>query len=190
MLGSALTYSAVLLGPWGAAKLAGFRVGTQEWAIFAVGFLAAAFFVLPGAFSLHVAIGRALANARSGLREAVANYAQALIPLGLAAWAAFSLSFVFTNLSYLWPVLSDPFGSGWDLFGTAAGAWTPYLATTLPSLQTVMLIGGLAWAAGLTIRIAQRLEGEAGSRGALLQASPVVSFAFLITVIQLWLLVG
>ncbi len=192
MLGSALAYSAVLLGPWGEAKLAAFRVGTAEWAVFAGGFLAATFIALPGAFALHVAAGRALARARLGLREAVAQYSQALIPLGLAAWGAFSLSFVFANLSYLWPVLSDPFGSGWNLLGTVAVAWTPYLASALPALQTAVLIGGLAWAAALTSRIALPVQGEdmRGRRRAILQAAPVVSFAFVVTVAQLWLLIG
>lgn len=192
MLGSAMGYSAVLLGPWGALKLAAFRVGTPEWAIFAVGFLATVFVALPGAFAIHVAAGRALARLRHGLRETLADLCQALIPLGLAAWAAFSLSFVFSNLSYLWPVLSDPFGAGWNLFGTAAGAWTPYTGTALPLLQVGILIAGLAWAASLASRIATRLVHDDTRRGrsALLLAFPVVGFAFAVTVVQLWLLVG
>jgi len=192
MLGSALAYSAVLLGPWGEIKLAAFRVGTPEWAAFAGGFLAATFLALPGAFALHVAAGRLLAGPRGNFRETLASYSQALVPLGLAAWVAFSLSFVFSNLSYLWPVLSDPFGAGWDLFGTAVGAWTPYLGAAVPTLQAGILIGGLAWAAGLASRIGHRLLGDdqRGSRRALLQASPVVGFAFVVTVVQLWLLIG
>ena len=193
MLASALAYSAVLLGPWGAIKTAAFRVGTPEWAIFAGAFLAAAFIGLPGAFALHVVAGRALGGLRRGLRETVAEFAQALIPLGLAGWAAFSLSFVLSNLSYLWPVLSDPFGAGWNLIGTAAGAWTPYLGGALPALQTGILVCGLAWAASLARRIAARLVGGGtlgGRRRAVALASPVVSFALGVTVLQLWLLIG
>jgi hypothetical protein len=189
MLASALAYSAVLLGPWGEIKLAAFRVAAPEWVAFASAFLALAFIALPGIFVLHVGLGRALAGLRRGLRETVADFAQALIPLGLAAWAAFSLSFVLSNLSYLGPVLSDPFGVGWDLLGTTAVPWTPYLGTALPALQTGVLILGLAWTARLAMRIASSHPVREGRSAALL-ASPVVSFAFLLTVAQLWLLIG
>ena len=59
------------------------------------------------------------------------------------AWIAFSLSFVFASLSYLWPTLSDPLGRGWNLFGTANVAWQPYLMSIVPFLQAGVLIGGL-----------------------------------------------
>ena len=79
-----------------------------------------------------------------------------LVPLGLTAWIAFSLSFVFTNFSYVWPALSDPLGWGWDLFGTVKAAWTPYLGGVLPVLQAGVLVGGFIWS-GLTAR---RLAGR------------------------------
>jgi hypothetical protein len=126
---------------------------------------------------------------RRGLRETVADFAQALIPLGLAAWAAFSISFVLGNLSYLWPVLSDPFGAGWDLLGTSAVPWAPTLGAALPALQTVFLVLGLAWTSSLAWRIAARLPVREG-RNTTLLATPVVSFAFLLTVLELWLLLG
>jgi hypothetical protein len=189
MLASAVAYSAVLLGPWGEIKSAAFRVGSLEWAAFAGGFLALAFIAIPGVFALHVRVGQALAGVRRGFRVAIANFAQALIPLGLAAWAAFSLSFVMSNLSYLWPVLSDPLGAGWNLLGTSAVPWTPYLGAALPALQTGLLVLGLTWTASLAWRIADRLPILEG-RSPALMASPVVIFAVLLTVLQLWLLIG
>jgi hypothetical protein len=35
----------------------------------------------------------------------------------------FTISFAFTKFSYVLPVLSDPFGWGWNLFRTAGTAW-------------------------------------------------------------------
>jgi hypothetical protein len=80
------------------------------------------------------------------------------VPLGLAAWIAFSLTFVFANLSYLWPVISDPFGWGWNLFGTFNVAWTPYLTRVISLLQAVTLIGGAAWATHSAVHIAGQIQ--------------------------------
>jgi hypothetical protein len=102
--------------------------------------------------------------------------------LGLAAWIAFSLSFVFANVSYLWPVLSDPFGWGWDLWGTAVSTWTPYLTQIVPTLQTLVLVGGLAWAARTAHKIATEKQGET--------AVPIITYCLFTTIGLLWLLIG
>ena len=47
MLGSAMIYAGVLLGPWGALKDAAYNVGTSAWFIYAVVFLAIIFVILP-----------------------------------------------------------------------------------------------------------------------------------------------
>jgi hypothetical protein len=43
-------------------------------------------------------------------------------------------------------VMSDPFGWGWDLFGTASVEWTPVIPEWVPYLQVVLLLFGLAYA--------------------------------------------
>jgi hypothetical protein len=106
--------------------------------------------------------------------------------LGLAAWIAFSLSFVFANASYILSVLSDPLGWGWDLFGTADYNWTPYLTQYIPALQTLVLVVGLAWA-GVTAR---RIAQEGNQPAAWRQAIPINLFCLLVTVGFLWLFVG
>ncbi|MGB3715783.1 MAG: hypothetical protein WA996_15260, partial [Candidatus Promineifilaceae bacterium] len=113
-------------------------------------------------------------------------YAYALVPLGLAAWIAFSLSFVFANASYIMPVLSDPLGWGWDLFGTTGYRWTPFLTQYIPVLQTLVLVGGLAWAAVTAGRIAREGNQPAAWR----QALPINLFCLLVTVGFLWLFVA
>jgi hypothetical protein len=94
-LGSSAAYAAVLLGPWGALKTAAYTVGSLAWLGYAVGFLAFVFVLLPGLFVLAVQLGRALARSRVTTRKAFVALAYALVPLGLPAWVAFSLSFVF-----------------------------------------------------------------------------------------------
>jgi hypothetical protein len=159
MLGSALLYSAVFSGPWGALKSAAYGVGRPPWlgtaGVFLFGVLAA----LPGLFWLATQAGRRLAGARQTARQVFCGLAEALIPMGLAAWVAFSLSFVLANFSYILPALSDPLGWGWDLFGTASLPWAPVLSYAAPVLQAGVLLGGYAWAAQTALRSARRLAG-------------------------------
>ena len=111
MLGSAIAYSAVMLGPWGALKSAAYSVGSAAWLIYALTFLGFALVILPGLFFVAVVAGHKLNTGEwNSVRKSFIAFAYALVPLGLAAWIAFSLSFVFANLSYLWPALSDPMG--------------------------------------------------------------------------------
>jgi hypothetical protein len=189
MLGSAVVYSAVMLGPWGALKAAAYGIGTPAWLLYALGFLAFAGALLPGAFLLAVALGRRWSGSRLDLRRTFVGQAYSLVPLGLAAWAAFSLAFVFVNGSYIWPALSDPLGWGWDLFGTVHVPWTPLGAGVLPLLQGAVLLGGLAWSTATARRIAgEQASGQAGAP--LLQAAPVAAFNLLVTVGLLGLLVA
>src|SRR5574339_171950 len=50
MLGSAMIYADVLLGPWGTLKDAAYNVGSSSWFVYAFVFLAFIFGILPGLF--------------------------------------------------------------------------------------------------------------------------------------------
>lgn len=175
MLGSAMIYAGVLLGPWGAIKDAAYNVGTGAWFIFAVLFLAIIFVVLPGLFTFGILQTKSIRP----LKQRFAALATALIPLGLMFWVAFSLSFVLTNASYIIASLSDPLGLGWNLFGTANTAWQPMLTSVLAPAQTLALVGGLIW----STRTAQKAASEIKT-----SSIPVIVFCFIVTSVMLWLL--
>jgi hypothetical protein len=176
MLGAAMIYAGVLLGPWGVLKDAAYNVGSSAWVIYAILFLAFIFIVLPGLFSLG------LFSSKNSLpfKQRFASLSTALIPLGLMFWVAFSLSFVLTNASYILASLSDPLGLGWNLFGTADILWQPMLTSILAPAQTLALVGGLIWSA----RTAQKAANEVRT-----SAVPVIVFCFIATAFMLWLLV-
>ena len=175
MLGSAMIYAGVLLGPWGAFKDAAYNVGTSAWFIYAVIFLSIIFVILPGFFTL----GILKAKSTLPLKQRFASLATALIPLGLMFWVAFSLSFVLTNASYIIAALSDPLGLGWNLFGTANAIWQPMLFSILAPAQTLALVGGLIWSA----RTAQKAANEIRT-----SSISVIAFNFILTLVMLWLL--
>ena len=197
MLAAAFVYSVVLIGPDGWLKGTARAVGTPAWFAYAGVLLLFCGVLVPGLFWLCVRLGRLLdrpdlgrtsetsssANVRQGAKpdNLFAGYATALVPLGLAIWIAFTLSFTLTNISYAWPALSDPFGWGWNLFGTAGMGWTPYLSGVVPTLQIPVLIVGLVAAVGLALRTAHQHQQRS------LAAVPVSLFCALSVVALLTL---
>jgi hypothetical protein len=65
MLGSALVYSAVMLGPWGWLKASAAQIGSLPWLAYGLGLLAFVFVLLPGGFALAVIAGQYSAGRRS-----------------------------------------------------------------------------------------------------------------------------
>ena len=176
MLGAAMIYAAVLLGPWGTLKSAAYHVGTGAWFIYAVAFLAIILVMLPGLFALGLL---PVSNLRT-FQQRFATLSAALIPLGFMFWVAFSVAFVLTNGTYILASLSDPLGFGWNLFGTAKIAWQPWLPSLVAPIQTLALVGGVIW----SMRVARRAAAKARW-----SAIPVIVFSFVLTLIMLWLLV-
>ena len=190
MLACALLYSAVLLGPWGWLKDWANIVSWRHFLVYAMGFIAVNLVVLPGIFYAVVALARRLGTAghNPSLKKLFVDYAYALVPMGLMAWIAFSFSFVLVNGSYALPVISDPFGWGWDLFGTQGWPWTPLVPHLVPYLQVPTLLVGLAFSIYVAHRVAgqyARMETEA-LRGLL----PVALFLVGVTTVFLRLYLG
>jgi len=175
MLGSAMIYAGVLLGPWGALKDAAYNVGTSAWFIYAAVFLGVIFVIMPSLFALCISRFENL----NAFKKRFATLSTSLIPLGLMFWVAFSLSFVLTNATYIFASLSDPLGFGWNLFGTANVTWQPMLTSILAPGQTLALVGGLIWSA----RTAQKAANEAKT-----SFIPVIVYCFITTLVMLWLL--
>jgi polyferredoxin len=187
MLGAAAVYSGVLLGPWGALKLAAYSVGTLPWMAYVASFLTLILLALPGLFWLMVWIGKRLSGSGLPTKKLFISQSYALIPLGLTAWIAFSLSFVFANFSYVLVALSDPFGWGWNLIGTAGIGWVPWLTSLTPFLQVGVLLGGFIWASLTSHKIA--VEKSANGQASRL-ALPVIGFCLVFTLTMMGLLIA
>jgi polyferredoxin len=187
MLGAAAVYSTVLLGPWGTLKLAAYSIGTLHWMAYAASFLTLILLALPGLFWLTVWLGKRLSGEVQPMKKLFVAQSCALVPLGLAAWVAFSLSFVFANFSYVLTALSDPLGWGWNLIGTVGIGWTPWLTGLTPFLQVGVLVGGFIWAATTSCKIAAE---KADSAQAVKLSTPVIAFCLAFTLTLMGLLVA
>jgi ferredoxin len=192
MLTLAIAYSVIYLGPWGLLK---------DWANVAekhdvVGFLvytlalwASALLVVPGLYALAVWAGRRLAGPHdTTANDVFLGFVYPLVPLGLLAWVAFSFPLILVNGSYILMVISDPFGWGWDLFGTAHMAWTPVVPHWTPIIQVPLLLIGLAYGLKTGYAHAVRLFG-AGPRSRRAFA-PVAALLTVFVLCFQWLFVG
>lgn len=148
-----------------------------------------------GAGNPHGASGHSSGSqspARQGtlppVKKLFVDYAYALVPMGLAGWIAFSLSFVFVNISYAIPLLSDPFAWGWDLFGTATYPWTPYAPEFLPFFQVPVLLVGLAFSINSAHKISQ--QAIPGRERAFRATLPIATFLAGVTLLFLRLYLG
>jgi hypothetical protein len=187
MLSSVLIFSALFLGPWGKLKAAAYAVFQPGWLIYAFAFLVFSLAILPGLFFLAVWSGRRLSGSTLTIRKAFATQAQVLVPLGLMAWIAFTISFALIKLPNILTVLSDPLGRGWNLFGTALIAGFPDLSGISAVLEIIALLAGLFW----SVRVARRLADEDKTAFASFrQAVPVAVFSLLFTFGMVWLLIG
>ena len=180
MMASALVDSAVFLGPWGQLKSAAYTIGSPTWFLFSGAFLLTALGILPGLYMGATWAANRLGKTRANLRQSLAYYSQMLVPLGLMAWIAFTISFAFVKFDYVLPVVSDPLGWGWNLIGASKTAGVGEATSYSLLLQVAVLAGGLFWSS----RVARRISDSAR------QAAPLIAFSGLFILAMLWLLVG
>lgn len=185
MLGSALAFSAVFSGPWGSLRMAAFEVGSRSWLLYATGYLAFTLVVVPGAFSLAAWTGLKWSGSKSKVMKTVADQSAALLPLGLCAWIAFTVSFAFPKLNYVFSVVSDPLGWGWNLFGSAGTTWTAGGSGFGQVLQVAVLLVGLCWSASVAHHLAKENTGPN-----LRRLLPILAFCLVFSLAMLWLLIG
>ncbi|MBI2874991.1 MAG: 4Fe-4S binding protein [Firmicutes bacterium] len=210
MLGCAGLYSAIMLGPWGFLKDAANIKTWSSFGIFSVlffGAILAGFPLLYGAFAwLAAKLGAAATTSRPAVgahaagSEAAAeaglpsfkkvylDYSYTLVPMGLMGWIAFSFAILFPNISYALPVISDPFGWGWNLLGTADFPWTPFLTGIVPYLQIPTLILGLLFSIDFAVKIGRKLYPNPRAAGR--SVTPVILFLAMVTIVLSWLFMG
>ena len=185
MLGSVMSFAAVFTGPWGWLKSAAFEIGTPAWVGYASGYLALNLILLPAIFFLAVWTGQKFTGSLRSLKRAIATQAQVLLPLGLMAWIAFTVSFAFPKLNLVLTVLNDPFGWGWHLLGVTDTSRMVNITGLSTIIQVVLLLTGLFWSA----RVSKKLSNSTSTLTPRLNTSVLV-FSVIFTLSMLWLLVG
>jgi hypothetical protein len=116
------------------------------------------------------------------------QFLASLVPIALAYVAAHYFSFFVRELQYLAPFSSDPFGFGWDLFGTADV--TPRINVLAPKTiwyaQVAALVIGHV--AGLVLAHDKAVELFQSTRKAAISQYAMLALMVVYTVAGLWLL--
>jgi len=143
MLAIAVMFYVAMMGPWGGLKDWVRGDSLSGWLKFITLHTVFALVVIPGIFFVFTWLSRLFSGAKNvALKTVFINLSYCLVPMGLAAWVAFSFGFLLPNGSYILHILSDPFARGWDLVGTADIPWTPVATGWLVPLQFATLFGG------------------------------------------------
>ncbi len=118
----------------------------QNWDLFGYYTLmvwSASLLVVPGFLYALSYIGRILSGSKVPTRQIFLTSVGALLPLGMMLWIAFVIPMLFANTTFVLQSLSDPFGWGWDFFGTASIPWHQFLPRLVPWLQSILILWGL-----------------------------------------------
>jgi hypothetical protein len=136
-------------------------------------------------YLLAVEWARRLARAP---RSLVADFLLPLVPIAFAYLAAHYFSLFVIQGQYLYPLASDPFGKGWDLFGTVD--YAPNLALlsaeTIWYVQCAVLVAGHV--AGLAVAHDRAVSLFESRSLALRSQYPMLGLMILYTVGGVWLL--
>ncbi|MCZ7380911.1 MAG: 4Fe-4S binding protein [Candidatus Methanoperedens sp.] len=134
-------------------------------------------------YSIVIAVSK-LFNQKIIFKDLFTSYAYSLIPLGLMMHLSHNIRHLLEEGAGLIPVLSDPFGFGWDLFGTSGYMPAPLLNNNNTLLiQWLLMLVGLGFSVSIGKNISRRMFRENDSA-----YIPVLIFVFIFFVFNLWVL--
>jgi ferredoxin len=115
-------------------------------------------------------------------------FALSLIPIALFYHVAHNGMHFFMEAQYIIPLLSDPFGWGWDLFGTAGKTYPPLLSLrSIWWLQIIMIFIGHLYGVVVADRLAHRLFQTRDRRMIFWGLLPLIVMMVLYSAFSVWL---
>lgn len=145
-------------------------------------------FLYLGVYAIFIAAMKTVARSDRSLRELMLRFALTLLPIALAYNVTHYYTLLITQGVKIVPLLSDPLGRGWNLFGTAGLLRTPIIpnAAIVWHVQVALIVLGHIASVYLAHVEALRLFGDR-QRAALSQL-PMLALMILFTTIGLWIL--
>jgi ferredoxin len=168
---------AALEGPSGGSRLAGFSLGMA--------------LVLAAPLGVYYGLCRSMkwlaGDRENSTRLLFIRFSYSLLPIALFYHLAHNLQHIFYEGKKLLRVASDPFGWGWDLFGTAALPIDAVLPVDVGwALQVALVVVGHLFGILIAHRAAVALYAH--TRRATLSQLPVLAAMVLFSFQSLWLL--
>jgi ferredoxin len=142
----AIVYSVLYEGHWPVVRDYVNILDKKNWDLFGIYALiiwSLSLIIVPGMIFLFSYMGARLSKTSRTVREVFLNSAGSILPLGLMLWIAFVIPMLFVNVTFIIQSLSDPFGWGWDFFGTANIPWHQFIPRMIPWLQALLVLLGM-----------------------------------------------
>ena len=142
----AIVYSILYQGHWPVVRDFVNILDKGNWDLFGIYVLilwSSVLIIMPGIVWALSAAGKIISVQQNSTREVFLLSAGSLLPLGLMLWIAFVIPMLFVNVTFVAQSFSDPFGWGWDFFGTAGIPWHQFLPRTVPWIQSALVLAGL-----------------------------------------------
>jgi hypothetical protein len=143
--------------------------------------------IFTAALAMTMWLCRRLALSRQSLIVLTGCFVPSLLPIALAYQLAHNLSFLLLGVQYMVPLVSDPFGFGWNIFDTTLYIVDPSLvsAKMLWTVAVVAIVAGHAAAVYLSHVVALRVfDRNLATRSQL----PMLVLMVAYTMTSLWIL--
>ncbi len=158
----------------------------SENTIFSVLFLPIVF--LPfGSYLIISKISINLNGNKDNLKNMFVHYAYAFVPIGLTMHLAHNVFHLFAEGVNIIPILSNPFGYGWNLFGTANLNMAPLLTLeNMKMIQMSLVVLGYFTAVYVGYKISLSIFSD--KKSAFRSFLPILLLMITFTIINLWIL--
>lgn len=169
-------------GKGSAGKMVGFTLG-----MFCMLAAPIAIYALLVELSRRLSSPLVASGRRLGFRDYFVQYAYCLLPIALFYHIAHNLEHLLMEGPRVLAMVSDPFGWGWNLFGTATWSVPPLISLDrLWLVQAFFVLVGHVYSLWIAQRTSSRLFGD--RRAALRSQLPMLAGMILFSVFSLWLL--
>jgi hypothetical protein len=143
-----IVYSILYEGIWSEVRDYVNILDKQNWGLFGLYTLfiwTLALALVPGLVYFLSWAATKLSGIKRSINDVFLASTGALLPLGLMLWIAFVIPMLFVNVTFIVQSMSDPFGWGWDFFGTANIPWHQFVPSLVPWLQSLLILTGLVY---------------------------------------------
>lgn len=188
LLGITVFQTLEMLEPWGDVTDAIMEAtGWGEHMVLALSYLLLAVVAPVLIFSLWSLITKRLGGNSTRFKNVFTSFSFAFLPIALSSHLAHNLVHFFEEGTAAIPVISDPFGWGWNLLGTANFLTAPLLKMDpLRILQMSLITLGYLGALYTGWRVSRQTFGE--RRRALAGLVPMLVLMIAFATVNLWLL--
>ncbi|MEZ2311732.1 hypothetical protein AB6809_34490 [Paraburkholderia sp. RCC_158] len=145
-------------------------------------------FVYLVAYAFVLFVGKFTVGSPRSAGQLLSDFARSLVPIAFFYHVTHYFSVALSQAPQIYRLISDPFGWGWNLFGTAQGALRPFMidASVVWHLQVVMVLIGHVLA--VYIAHGQSFQSFQSRSKALISQIPMMTLMMGLTASGLWIL--